>query len=142
MSGSATGRRTSTRIVLRRRSLKPLMHCRRHRLVALVAQGALPDHRHAPSDHEQLYTVPRVARDVRLELRCPERLSSRRRRGVTATGVAMPEAPVHEACGAKARKDDVRPSGQPPIMQPVTQTARMQRTPQTNLGLSVPPTDA
>ena len=111
MSGSAAGGCPQARVVLRRRSLKPLMHCRRHRLVALLAQGALPDHRHAPSDHEQLYTVPRVARDVRLELRCPERLSSRRRRGVTATGVAMPETPVHEARGAEAREDYVRPSG-------------------------------
>ncbi len=85
------------------------------------AEAALPDREDAPTQTTKPGHCLRVPFCVAFEFLPPPVRPSRRDRGQLAA-VEMPEAAVHEDCGAVSRKDEVRSARQVPAVETVAKS--------------------
>jgi len=119
--------------VLRGVAGQPLFDLRDGCHKALSAEGTFPDDRDPPARLKQLLAMSLVACDVPGKLCLPEIRACRRGGGILAARMTVPEAAVDKADSAMLGKDQIRPSGQPLVMQSVAESARMQRLAQRQL---------
>ncbi len=91
-----------------------------------VSQCAFPHGRHTPADFLQIVARPETPLHVGCELRLPEVRPSGWTGRIRTSGMTVPEAAMHETDRPEAVEDQVRRSGKLPVMQLVSEAARMQ----------------
>jgi hypothetical protein len=102
-----------------------------------LPKRALPNGCDAPPSFKKLSKDCFVPSDIRFELRPPEVLASRWGGGVATPFVTMPETAMHEDDGAILRENKVRSSVDFLAVEPESETVRVQRPPESHLGLGV-----
>lgn len=98
-------------------------------------QLTLPEREHAPPAFLKRGDVSPVPLYVAIQLLCPVSIIRGWPCGVRAARMLMPEASMHEDCGASAGENYVRIAGQVFPVQPVTIARLMQESPDFNFRL-------
>ncbi len=98
---------------------------------------ALPDGDHCPSCRFKRVSRPPVSPDVGRELLFPELTARGRRRRIPATGMAMPEAAMHEHGETSSGKHQVGLPRKRAVMQDISESRGMQIAPHHHLRLGV-----
>ena len=119
-----------------------MLQIRRSFELPLLSQGALPDDRDSPAPVEQVSSSSPVPLHVGTELRLPELRSGGRSGCVPTSWMAVPEAAVNEADGAKPAEHQIRRSGQASVVQAIPDSTRVQGTAKEEFRYSVPASDS
>ena len=104
---------------------------------SLGSQGAFPDCRNPPTGQQQGRSNGIVSRYIRTELRRPEFRACCRSACVSAAGVPVPEAPVHEDDGPVFRQHKIRLAGYALCMKAIAEPQRVQGLPEGQFRLRV-----
>lgn len=107
-----------------------------------MLEPALPDHQNPPPQGVKLHVSPVISPDVATELLLPERLPRLRRGRVVATGMAVPEATMHENGQPVPRKHQVRGAGQVLAMKAEAVPEGVEVLSKSHLGLRITALDA
>jgi hypothetical protein len=107
-----------------------------------TSEATLPHRGSSPACRAKRSHVPGVTLDILRELGCPEVGPGRRRRGVGAAAVAVPEAAMNLDHCSPSRKHDVRFAGKVPCMDPETEPSCVKPASEQKLGTGVLPADA
>lgn len=102
-----------------------------------AAQAAFPEQNHLPSSLLQTGNGFPFAPHVAGEFCFPEFDIAGWRRGILATLMPMPVAPVNEHHRAVSRKNEIRGTGQFSVMQPIAQSLTMQKASDQHFGLGI-----
>ena len=108
---------------------------------AILLDRAFPHDCGSPSRLIESGKRPLIPEYILLEFLRPEFRSSGGRAREPAAFVTMPETSMDEHYSPKFRKDQIGFPWQPLAVQPISQTPCMQRLPQDEFGLCVPPLD-
>lgn len=100
-----------------------------------------PDGEHRPTEPAQLSRDPAIARDVRGELLLPEPHSGGRRRRVSTSRMAVPEAAMDEDDRVEPGQDQIRGPWQVPDVQPEAVAEPVDDRTDHPLGTGVPTAD-
>ena len=121
---------------------KPLLQLQRDPGFVAFAQRTFPDDRDSPACLQQTGTVPSIPFRVGVELALPEFRAGRRGGRVRTTGMAVPEAAVHEADGSELTKDEIGSTRKSAVMQTISQTVGVKSPPQDEFGPRVSSADS
>ena len=98
-------------------------HSRFH---TIPMQCTFPNYCHSPTEFEQLFPNSMVPFHISPEFCLPKVRSSSRIGCIGAASMTVPEAPVHETYGVKPTKDQVRCSGEFPVVYSISEAACME----------------
>ena len=96
-------------------------------------QAAFPDHDHPPPCFAKSRNRTPVALHIPRQFCFPEPCIAGRCRGILAALMTMPETSVNENYDAVSGKDEIRRTGQPPVVQPIAQPLTVEKAPNQHL---------
>jgi len=121
---------------------QPIANRRCNRLGCQFAHLALPDDSDTPTGLKQQLPSSPVSLDIDRKFVPPVVTICRRRAGVPATFVPMPEATVNENDRVVLWKNEIRRSRQTSSVKPETEACAVQGTPHFHFGPGIPAPDA